>query len=100
MALILEHTGDNKGALDKWKQLRTDEGCLKTVSILRKSSINNKTTIFEYLEWVLEKKPEIGLRLFIERGTAPKASMQKAGEKDKSSETFGTAATTIQTTSS
>jgi len=27
MALILEHTGDLKGALDKWKVLKTDEGC-------------------------------------------------------------------------
>ena len=67
MALILEHTGDNNRALEKWMQLRTDEGCQKTVSILKKSSIMSKDIIFTYLGWVLEKKPEVGLSLFIER---------------------------------
>jgi hypothetical protein len=49
MALIYEHTGQNTKALDKWMQLKTDEGCLKTVSILRKSSIVSKDVIFKYL---------------------------------------------------
>jgi hypothetical protein len=67
MALILEHTGQNTEALKKWKQLRTEEGCYKTVSILRKSSMTSKETIFQHLEWVLEKSPEIGLSLFINK---------------------------------
>lgn len=67
MALILEYTGKNTDALKKWRELKTDEGCIRTVNILRKSSIASKETIFEYLEWVLEKNPILGLSLFIDR---------------------------------
>lgn len=41
--------------------------CQKTVSILKKSSIQKKEMIFEYLEWVLKLNPEIGLSLFLDR---------------------------------
>lgn len=67
MAMILEHTGHFTKALEKWRQLKTEEGAKKTVSILRKKQIVKKDTIFEYLKWVLEKFPDIGLSLFIER---------------------------------
>ena len=67
MALILEYTGKNTDALKKWRELKTDEGCIRTVKILGKSSIASKETIFEYLEWVLEKNPRLGLSLFIDR---------------------------------
>lgn len=67
MALILEYTGQNTDALKKWRELKTDEGCIRTVKILGKSSIASKETIFEYLEWVLEKNPRLGLSLFIDR---------------------------------
>lgn len=37
MALIYEHTNEKYiEALDKWKQLASDQACHKTVSILRK----------------------------------------------------------------
>jgi len=67
MALILEYTNDNVRALDKWMQLKTEEGCHKTVNILRKSSITKKEIIFKYVGWVLEKMPEIGLSLFVDK---------------------------------
>lgn len=46
MALILEHTGANEGALDRWEQLKTEEGCRRTVGILKKSSIKSEKMIF------------------------------------------------------
>ena len=67
MALILEHTGANEGALDRWEQLKTEEGCRRTVGILKKSSIKSEKMIFKYIGWVLEMKPEVGLSLFVER---------------------------------
>jgi len=67
MALILENIGKLEKALQYWQQLKTEEGCMKTVAILRNKDITNKETIFTYLEWVLEKKPEVGLSLFIQR---------------------------------
>lgn len=68
MALIYEHTNEKYiEALDKWKQLATEQACHKTVSILKKPQITKKETIFEYIQWVLEKKPDIGLKLFTER---------------------------------
>ena len=39
MAMILEHTGQNTKALEKWKQLMSEEGARKTVQILRKKDI-------------------------------------------------------------
>lgn len=69
MALLLEQTGQNTKALDKWMQLKSEEGCSKTVSILKKSSISSNETIFKYLKWVLVKNPEKGLSLFFDRYT-------------------------------
>jgi len=67
MALILENTGEYSKALEKWQQLKTEEGCYKTVQILRKSQIIDDKIVFKYLEWVLIKMPEVGLSLFLER---------------------------------
>lgn len=67
MALILENLGKLEKALKKWEELKTEEGCAKTVQILRSKEITNKETIFTYLKWVLDKKPEVGLSLFIQR---------------------------------
>ena len=68
MALIYEHTNEKYiEALEKWRQLNSEQACHKTVSILRKPQITKKETVFEYIKWVLEKKPEIGLKLFTER---------------------------------
>jgi hypothetical protein len=47
--------------------LKTEEGCVKTVNILRKKAIKSKDLVWKYLEWVLEKNPEVGLSLFIQR---------------------------------
>ena len=65
MALIFENLGKLERALDYWKILKSDEGCQKTVSILKK--ITNKQLIFDFLEWVLQKNPKVGLSLFFER---------------------------------
>lgn len=70
MALIHEHVEQNyHEALQKWQQMKSDLmlACQKTVSILKKSSIQKKEMIFEYLEWVLKLNPEIGLSLFLDR---------------------------------
>jgi hypothetical protein len=80
MALILEYTNDNKRALERWMQLKTEEGCHRTVNILRKSSITSKEIIFKYIGWVLEMMPEVGLSLFVEK----QYGSQKL-DKDKSS---------------
>jgi hypothetical protein len=65
MALILENIGKLEQALKYWKRLKTDEGCSKTVSILKNKEITSKQLIFDNLEWVLEKNPNVGLSLFI-----------------------------------
>jgi hypothetical protein len=39
MALIYENCNELEKALMFWQQLKTDEGCTKTVSILRKKEI-------------------------------------------------------------
>ena len=67
MALILEYTNDYKRALERWMQLKTEEGCQRTVNILRKKSIASKDIIFKYIGWVLEMMPEVGLSLFVEK---------------------------------
>jgi len=71
MALIYEHSAENAGigdkyvmALDKWKQLRNEQACRKTVEILKKSAITKRELIYDYARWVLECQPEIGLSLF------------------------------------
>jgi hypothetical protein len=61
MAMILEYTGQNTKALEKWRLLMSEEGAKKTVQILRKKEIIQKDTIFKYLKWVLDKFPEIGM---------------------------------------
>ena len=80
MALILEYTNDNKRALERWMQLKTEEGCNRTVNILRKSSISSKEMIFKYIGWVLEMMPEVGLSLFVDKQFG-----QQKSDKDKSS---------------
>mmetsp|Transcript_16316 Transcript_16316/g.27575 ORF Transcript_16316/g.27575 Transcript_16316/m.27575 type:complete len:442 (-) Transcript_16316:888-2213(-) len=85
MALILEHTGKITKALDKWMQLQSEEGCKKTVSILRQSSITSQDTIFKYLKWVLVKMPEVGLSLFMDRLSPSSGLVSKDAAKEKAS---------------
>jgi hypothetical protein len=49
-------------ALKIWATIKTDEGCEKTVNILKR--IGQTDPIKKYLGWVLEKQPKIGLSLF------------------------------------
>jgi hypothetical protein len=79
MALLLEQTGQNTKALDRWMQLQSEEGCSKTVSILRKSSITSNETIFKYLKWVLIKNPLKGLSLFFERNPVVSQTQSTSG---------------------
>ena len=79
MALILEYLGKNREALEMWQQLKTEEGCHKTVSILRKKTITDRELILKYSEWVLVKNPEIGLKLFVERNHGQKKEASGAG---------------------
>lgn len=53
---------------------------------MRRKEIKDKQLIWDYLEWVLEIEPEIGLSLFIERQRGQelsKSSMSSSGERDK-----------------
>mmetsp|Transcript_16010 Transcript_16010/g.24831 ORF Transcript_16010/g.24831 Transcript_16010/m.24831 type:complete len:93 (-) Transcript_16010:1081-1359(-) len=86
MALLLEHTGNNVKALEKWEQLKTEDGCRKTVQILRKSQITSTDTIFKFIKWVLEMKPEIGLSLFTSRhqSTGKSSKQEKSAGGSKS----------------
>ena len=80
MALIHEHVEkDYVEALKKWKEMKSDLqlACLKTVTILKRLTNENKEMIFEYLEWVLKLNPEIGLSLFLDR------NQQQTGVKTK-----------------
>lgn len=67
MALIYENCGKLEKALASWEQLKTEEGCHKTVQILRKKEITHKDLIWKYMPWVLKLRPEVGLQLFIQR---------------------------------
>jgi len=93
MALILENTGEYSKALEKWQQLKTEEGCYKTVQILRKSQIIDDKIVFKYLEWVLIKMPEVGLSLFLERDQqnfkSSEGSSQKSGPQDEKTQKGG-----------
>jgi hypothetical protein len=89
MALILENTGEYSKALEKWQQLKTEEGCYKTVQILRKSQIIDDKVVFKYLEWVLVKMPDIGLSLFLDRNamnfkSSDGGSLKSGGQDEKS----------------
>lgn len=65
MALIYENLGKLDEALNSWRDLRTEEGCVKTVGILRKREITDKKLVWNYMDWVLQMNPEVGLSLFI-----------------------------------
>lgn len=87
IALIYEHSKHDEKyieALDKWRQLGSDQACLRTVNILRKPIVQKKSTIFEYIKWVLQKKPDIGLKLFTERqafGSSNDSVSQRSGQQ-------------------
>lgn len=88
-ALIKEFQGNYKEALDHWKQLKTEEGCKRTVAILKKPQITNKDMIFEYLEWVLEKSPEVGLSIFLERITKQGKNSNSEGSSARGPQSYG-----------
>lgn len=80
MALIHEHVHEKyHDALKEWQKLTGDKAtaCRKTVSILKKSAVKDRQTIFINLEWVLREDPKIGLSLFLDRN-------QTLGKKDRS----------------
>lgn len=81
MALIFENCGKLEKALSFWQELKTEEGCMKTVGILRKKEITSKDLVWKYMPWVLETKPEVGLSLFIQR----KTESSKEGSKNSMS---------------
>ena len=59
---MFEYTNQYKEALEKWAGLRSSEGCERTIEILKKAG--SKEWIEHYSQWVFEKDPEVGLKLF------------------------------------
>ena len=59
---MFEYTNQYKEALERWASLRSNEGCERTIEILKKAG--SKEWIEHYSQWVFEKDPEIGLKLF------------------------------------
>ena len=59
---MFEHTNQYKEALEKWAALRSNEGCERTIEILKKAG--SKEWIEHFSIWVFEKEPEMGLKLF------------------------------------
>jgi len=51
-------------ALNIWRQIKSVEGCERTVNLLRKDG--TAENIKKYSRWVLESQPKIGLTLFQE----------------------------------
>lgn len=63
LALINEHTDNFDKALDIWAQIKSKEGCERTVTILKK--IGSKDKILKYARWVFEVDLQTGLKLFV-----------------------------------
>ena len=63
LALIHEHTDNFDKALEIWANLKSKEGCERTVSILKK--IGSKDKILKYAKWVFEVDLHAGLKLFV-----------------------------------
>jgi hypothetical protein len=63
LALIHEYTDTYDKALEIWANLRSKEGCERTVSILKK--LGSKDKILKYARWVFETEPQIGFKLFV-----------------------------------
>lgn len=63
LALINEHTDNFDKALDIWANLKSKEGCERTVTILKK--IGSKDKILKYARWVFEVDLQTGLKLFV-----------------------------------
>ena len=51
-------------ALKIWNDLKTQQGCERTVQILR--NLGRKSFVVKYSNWVFEMNPDIGLKLFTE----------------------------------
>ena len=64
LALLHEYMDNQLEALKIWFQLNSEEGCERTVNILKK--IGKADIIKKYSKWVLEANPRIGLELFEE----------------------------------
>lgn len=60
----LERPESLENALNVWNQLRSEQGCERTVSILQK--LRRRDLIEKYARWVFELKPDIGLKIFTE----------------------------------
>ena len=63
LALLKEQYLDYQGALDTWSLQNTIEGYERTVQILKKMGLTDK--ILKYGGRVLQKEPDIGLKMFI-----------------------------------
>lgn len=64
LALLHEYMDNYLEALKIWQQLKTEEGCDRTISILKR--LGKKDIIIKFSKWVLESNPIMGLELFAE----------------------------------
>ena len=62
LALLYEYMDNQIEALKIWSQIKGQEGCDRTVNLLRKDGKPENAT--KYIKWVLELNPKIGLSLF------------------------------------
>ena len=62
MALIYEYSDNFADSLKIWSYVKSNEGCERTISILKR--LGKKELITTYARWVIEANPKMGLSLF------------------------------------